>query len=67
MPDLLEILTAPEDEFTRNLRGEARRALGAGDVDCFEFGPDEPDYDDLLRRIFSAHRVQVWSPPLIGP
>jgi hypothetical protein len=57
MASMLHIVTGPEDNFTKALR----RRDGDG-ADCCDFNRGEPDYDDLLDRIFAADRVHVWSP-----
>ena len=59
MPTVLHILTRPEDSLAQTLiaRQQQQPDLQALIVDLTQ---PEPDYEDLLQKIFAADSVQAW-------
>jgi hypothetical protein len=59
MRQALHILTKPEDDLAEVVI-DAQRRLPDHGVEVVDLTVPEPDYRDLLEKIFRADSVQVW-------
>jgi len=59
MPQLLHILTKPEDTLAQEVISRQREDSN-NKIEIVDVRKDEPDYKDLVQKIFSADSVQVW-------
>ncbi len=59
MRAILHILTHPTDEWSQQLIA-AEQALPDCRIEVVDLTRPEPDYQDLLEKIFIADSVQVW-------
>jgi hypothetical protein len=59
MPRILHILTRPDDALARELI--ARQKIVAGnEVEVVDLTVADPDYQELLEKIFAADSVESW-------
>jgi hypothetical protein len=59
MPDLLHILTKPNDTLALEIISHQRQQPGTN-VEVVDLTQPEPDYKALLDQIFAADSVAVW-------
>ncbi|MBA4149292.1 MAG: hypothetical protein H0X66_14350 [Verrucomicrobia bacterium] len=59
MPQLLHILTKPEDALAQEIISKQRQDTN-NQVEIVDVTKGEPDYKDLAQKIFAADSVQVW-------
>jgi hypothetical protein len=59
MPRQLHIVVSPPDEFARGIIEALRRRSGS-DVEVVELASEDPDYSDLVTKIFAADSIVTW-------
>ena len=59
MRRVLHILTRPDDALPRELMARQQRADGIK-VEAVDLTLPEPDYKELLEKIFAAESVECW-------
>jgi hypothetical protein len=59
MPRLLHILTRPDDSLARELIARQKSVPG-NEVQVVDLTLPDPDYKDLLEKIFDADSVETW-------
>jgi hypothetical protein len=59
MRQLLHIVTKPKDELAKAML-ENEQALPDTKVDVADLTKPNPDYNQLVEKIFAADSIQVW-------
>jgi len=58
MAHILHLLTCAEDAFAADMM--ARQKAGGHQVEAIDLTVAEPDYEDVVKRIFQADSIQTW-------
>ncbi len=59
MPQLLHILTRPEDPLAQDIISR-QKEISENKVEIVDVSKEAPDYKELVQKIFNADSVQVW-------
>ncbi|HEY3915837.1 MAG TPA: hypothetical protein VGN61_15220 [Verrucomicrobiae bacterium] len=59
MPKTLHILTRPDDALAGEIIARQKSNQG-GEIDIVDLTRPQPDYKNLLEKIFAADSVETW-------
>jgi hypothetical protein len=59
MRTILHILTKPDDSLAQEIISKQRENSG-NKIEVMDFNRGEPNYKELLEKIFAADSVEVW-------